>query len=100
MPSRSVWTLSTPTLRRRWRTSPKRSTSASGGSRRNARAGDCRGDTTAVVYRQTRTGELVPSTKPQTNVRLSEEAREALLALAKRWGDSASGVVERLIRKE
>jgi hypothetical protein len=36
--------------------------------------------------------------RPQTNVRLSEEARNALQALAERDGDSASGVIERLIR--
>jgi predicted DNA-binding protein len=40
----------------------------------------------------------LPSSKPQTNVRLSEEAKEALQALAERDGDSASGVIERLIR--
>lgn len=43
-------------------------------------------------------GGRLPSTKPQTNVRLSEEAKEALQALAERDGDSASGVIERLIR--
>jgi len=40
----------------------------------------------------------VPSTKPQTNVRLSDEARDALNALAKRLGVSASAVVEMLVR--
>jgi antitoxin component of RelBE/YafQ-DinJ toxin-antitoxin module len=42
----------------------------------------------------------VPSTKPQTNVRLSDEAREALQALANRLGVSASAVVEMLIREK
>jgi hypothetical protein len=40
----------------------------------------------------------MPSVKAQTNVRLSEEAKAALKALAQRDGDSASGVIERLIR--
>jgi hypothetical protein len=37
---------------------------------------------------------------PQTNVRLSEEAREALTALADRQGISQTAVVEQLIRDE
>ena len=41
----------------------------------------------------------MPSTKPQTNVRLSEEAKDALDALAKRFGVSASAVVEILVRE-
>ena len=40
----------------------------------------------------------MPSKKPQTNVRLSDEARDALDALAKRFGVSASAIVEMLIR--
>jgi len=44
-------------------------------------------------------GKHVPSTKPQTNIRLSEEARSALQALAERDGISASAVVEMLIRE-
>jgi hypothetical protein len=41
----------------------------------------------------------MPSKLPQTNVRLSVEARSALQALAKRLGVSASAVVEMLIRE-
>lgn len=36
----------------------------------------------------------------QTNIYLSDEAREALKALAERAGVSASAVVEQLVRKE
>ena len=42
----------------------------------------------------------MPSTKPQTNVRLSDPAKQALQALAERDGDSASGVIERLLREK
>ena len=38
--------------------------------------------------------------KTQTNIYLSDEAREALKALAEREGGSASAVVERLIREK
>jgi hypothetical protein len=38
--------------------------------------------------------------KTQTNIYLSDEAREALRALAVREGGSASAVVERLIREK
>jgi hypothetical protein len=38
--------------------------------------------------------------KPQTNVRLSEEARALLEAFREHWGISASGVVELLLREE
>ena len=40
----------------------------------------------------------MPSKLPQTNVRLSVEARAALQALAERLGVSASAVVEMLLR--
>ena len=42
----------------------------------------------------------MPSSKPQTNVRLSEEAKEALQALAQRLGVSANAVIEMLIREK
>lgn len=38
-------------------------------------------------------------TKPQTNVRLSEEARAGLQALADYWGVSATAVIEQLVRR-
>ena len=43
---------------------------------------------------------MTATNKTQTNIYLSDEAREALKALAERAGVSQSAVVEQLVRKE
>lgn len=43
---------------------------------------------------------MAVSNKTQTNIYLSDEARDALKALAERFGVSASAVVEMLVREK